>query len=287
MLDQAYDLRRLATHCNRAETPGSGDRPALVVVAGGKGGVGTTTVALGLAAALAESGRRTLLVDADSRGGDVAVICGIEERYTLADVLTGRRTWNEAVHAGPAGVGVVVGQRGWHDSRNPAAVAGHLLEQLNRQDSELVVIDAGNVFDGVMPHVCREANALVMVTTGDVASVVGAFAGIKALTQLSESSWHRETPPHCNGGALRTSRQLPPLYLLLNMAATARVAEIVYYRLARTCRRVLGIELYSAGRLAMARCASTNSRGNTIGLNLQVALADTIRGVSAVEVLSN
>ena len=271
MLDQAYDLRRLATHCNRAETPRHSDRAALVVVAGGKGGVGTTTVALGLAAALAESGRGTLLVDADSRGGDVALICGIEERYTLADVLAGRRTWKDAMCEGPRGVGVVVGQRGWHDGRNPAAAAGHLLEQLDRQDlpAELVVLDAGNMLDGVVPHFCREANAVVMVTTADVASVVDTFAGIKALVSGSNpGGW-------------------PPLYLLVNMASTARVAETAHYRLARTCRRVLGIELQSAGCLAVAKRTSRNSRGDIIGLNLQARLADTMRGVLVVEGLAS
>ncbi len=272
MLDQAHDLRRLATHYNRAESPRCGGRPALVVVAGGKGGVGTTTVALGLAASVAKVGRRTLLIDADSRGGDVALLCGIEERYALADVLTGRRTWNEAVCAGPAGVGIVVGQRGWHDCRNSAITATHLLEQLDHQDipAELVIMDAGSAFDGVVQHICREADAVVMVTTGSVASVVGTFAGIKTLVS-----------GFCPGSVQ------PRLHLLVNMAPTARVAEVVYYRLARTCRRVLGIELQSAGELATARRTWVNSRGDTIGLNLQGDLADTMRGVSVAEALAS
>jgi flagellar biosynthesis protein FlhG len=272
MLDQAHDLRRLATHSNRAESPRGGGRPALVVVAGGKGGVGTTTVALGLAATVAKAGRRTLLIDADSRGGDVALLCGIEERYTLADVLAGRRTWNEVIYTGPAGVGIVVGQQGWHDCRNPAITATHLLEQLHHQHvpAELVIMDAGNVFDGVVQHVRRAATAVVMVTTGEAASVVGTFAGIKSLVSVSSPRDWR-----------------PPLYLLVNMPPTARVAEIVYYRLARTCRRVLGIELQSAGRLATARRTCVNSRDDTIGLNLQGNLADTMRGVSVVEALAS
>jgi flagellar biosynthesis protein FlhG len=272
MLDQAHDLRRLATRCNRAETPHCNARPALVVVAGGKGGVGTTTVALALAAAAAKAGRRPLLVDTDSRGGDVALTCGIEERYTLADVLAGQCTWNEAVCHGPAGVGVLVGRRGWHDNRNPAAAAGRLLEQLDHQDlaTDLVVIDAGNRSDGVTPHICREATAVVIVSSGDVASVVGAFAAIKALLAASHNRDRR-----------------PPLYLLVNMARGRRVAEIVYYRLARTCRRLLGIELQSAGHLRLARRGSPNSKPGIIGLNLQVNLADTIRGVSVAKALSN
>ena len=104
MPDQAYDLRQLATHRQHARegvrhrlceapsgpfrqtVPGTfAGRPALLAVAGGKGGVGTTTVALGLARALARTGKRIMLVDADARGGDAAMLCGIEERSTLAN----------------------------------------------------------------------------------------------------------------------------------------------------------------------------------------------------------
>jgi MinD-like ATPase involved in chromosome partitioning or flagellar assembly len=44
----------------------------LVVVTGGKGGPGATTLAVGLAGAWAAAGRSVLLVDADPAGGDVA-----------------------------------------------------------------------------------------------------------------------------------------------------------------------------------------------------------------------
>jgi len=192
MPDQAYDLRRLATHCDRVESPRRSDRATLVVVAGGKGGVGTTTVAMSLAAAVAQPGNRTLLIDADPRGGDVALFCGVEQRYTLADVLAGRRTWQEATYTGPGGVRLVVGQRDWHYCGSSAAAAGQLLEQLDRQElcADLVVIDAGNTLAGIVPHVCREANAVLMVTTSDAASVVGTFAAIKTLVRIS-----------CHGGA--------------------------------------------------------------------------------------
>jgi flagellar biosynthesis protein FlhG len=213
MPDQAYDLRRLATHCDRAESPRRSDRPALVVVAGGKGGVGTTTVALNLAAAIAQTGQRTLLVDADPRGGDAALLCGIEERHTLGDVLAGRQSLDEASCAGPGGVNLVVGQRGWNDCRSPAAAAGELLEQLDRRllSAKVVVIDAGNRFDGFVPHVCREADAVLLVTTNDAASVVGTFAAIKTLVSAS-----------CH------SRWPGRLYLLVNMTSAARMAETVY-----------------------------------------------------------
>ena len=65
----------------------------MIVVAGGKGGVGTTTLAVELALAMSRRHRRTLLVDA-ARGGDAAITCGIEPRHSLADVLAGgARCW--------------------------------------------------------------------------------------------------------------------------------------------------------------------------------------------------
>jgi flagellar biosynthesis protein FlhG len=272
MPDQAHDLRRLATHCDRVESPRRIGRPTLVVVAGGKGGVGTTTVSLSLAAAVAQTGKRTLLVDADPRGGDLALVCGIEERHTLADVLAGRRTWHEATYTGPGGVGLIVGQRGWHDGESPAAAAGQLLEQMDRRElhAELVVIDAGNMLAGVVPYLCREADAVLMVTMSDAASLVGTFAAIKTLVPVS-----------CH------SPRLPKLYVLVNMTPAARVAETAYYRLDRTCRRMLGIELQSAGHVAIARPARINSRRDTIGLTLQVPFADTMRRALASEAMLN
>ena len=77
-----------------------------MVVAGGKGGVGTTTIAVNLALALGRSGLRTLLVDADS-GGDAALLCRVEPRCTLADVLAGRRAVPRRSNRGPAGMQVL------------------------------------------------------------------------------------------------------------------------------------------------------------------------------------
>ncbi len=273
MLDQAHDLRQLATQRNGTASARCG-RPPLVAVAGGKGGVGTTTVAIGLAAALAKAGRRTLLVDADPRGGDLAMACGIEERFTLADVLTGRRSCSEAACPGPAGVAVVAGGGGWHDGRNPAAAANGLLDQFAREDirAELVVIDVGSRIAAAALHLCQAANAVLMVTSGEAASVVGAFAGIRALAASS------------NGA------RPPLLYLLVNMVPSPRAAETVYRRLARTCQRMLGVGLQSAGHRGIAPPANSNpakSGGDAIGLNLQAGWTDTIRSVSVVNGLAN
>lgn len=56
---------------------------------GAKGGVGTTTIAVNMATALArlERGTRTLLIDMHQAGGDAAVFSGVEPRFSILDAL--------------------------------------------------------------------------------------------------------------------------------------------------------------------------------------------------------
>ena len=51
--------------------------PSVLAVTGGKGGVGKTTTALGLAAVLARAGRRPVVVDADLDLPDLASVAGV------------------------------------------------------------------------------------------------------------------------------------------------------------------------------------------------------------------
>src|SRR5690606_14458924 len=79
----------------------------VIAVTGGEGGVGKTNVSVNLALALAELGRRVVLMDADLGLANVDVQLGLRPQATLADVLSGTCSLREVMVNGPGGIRIV------------------------------------------------------------------------------------------------------------------------------------------------------------------------------------
>ncbi len=224
----------MARQTRVAEPPAA--RPRLVVFAGGKGGVGTTTLALGIAVAFAERGSRTMLVDADTEGPAVAALCGIEESATLADVLSLRRTAAEALQTGPGGVRVLPGA--WGAGRGEASWASldRLITQLQSLGStaDLAVIDVGDGGGCVAEHLWRAADMVLVVVTPETAAILNAFAAIKTLAGCGERG---------------------TVGILVNRAPHKTAAEEIHSRLALACTRFLGFAPRLAGYIPPDRKA--------------------------------
>ena len=273
MYDQANELRELAKHAGRQWHPAGAGRPRVFVVAGGKGGVGTTTMAVNLALALSRRELHTLLVDA-ARGGHAATLCRLEPRWTLADVLAGRRTVSEASQSGPEKLLVLPG--GWGGDSpaecSPAAVDRLFAQLLALGDAtDVVVLDAGNTPGRLAGRCWQQSDALLVVTTPEAAAVMETYNAIKLL-------WPRQ----------RTQ----PVHLLVNRAIDRRAADDVCRRLAKACSRFLAVELNLAGYVPADDKLNPennpdNSKKTKKGLNLASVPADNRGALSVVDVLLN
>ena len=246
MVDQANELRELA-RCEAARLENTPkNRPWFLAVGGGRNGVGTTTVALGLAVEASRSGRRVLLVDADATRGDVASLCRLEERDTLADILAARRSVREAIQPGPAGIWVLAG--GWAGSRTDGEkessrgqFRARLVQPLKMLGDrfDLIVIDAGNGANSETAERWQSADAVLMVTTTELPSIMDAYATLK------------------HSGAKELSLVV---HCLVNMSSDEETARDVHARLARSCRRFLGLSLKEAGYLPADAALTESSK---------------------------
>ena len=62
-------------------------RTQVITVTSGKGGVGKTNVVANTAIALAQTGKRVLVLDADLGLGNIDILLGLTPKYTLEHVL--------------------------------------------------------------------------------------------------------------------------------------------------------------------------------------------------------
>ncbi len=237
MYDQASELRQLVRQRGVAGTL-DGPVAPLVAVGGGKGGVGTTTIALNLAVALARQGRRAVFVDADLHHGGQASLPAPLDRGSVVDVLEGRRGVHEVLYRGPAGIQLLCGAwaSGEVNDYSPAAQDRFVaeLKQLAPY-ADVVVIDAGSSRTHFSRRLWQNASAAVVVTTTDAPAVMNAYAAIKALARI-------ESPP--------------VLHTLVNQYHDAIEADDIHQRIATACRKFLGLRASGAGRVGPCTASS-------------------------------
>jgi len=200
-----------------------------IAVAGGKGGVGKSTVAVNLGMALSMAGNDVLLLDADMGLANVDVLLGLSPTRHIGHLLDGTCTLEELVLEAPHGLRVIPAGSGARrlaqlpNSEHAAIIRA--FDDLVRPPQYLIVDTAAGLSDTVSMFAAA-SDDVVLVVCDEPASLTDAYAVIKVLS--------REF-------GVRRFR------MVANMMQNEGGARQLHHKLSRVCDRFLEVVIDFSG----------------------------------------
>jgi flagellar biosynthesis protein FlhG len=187
MSTQVAGLKRFASR--RKTDTWSSPSQAIYVVAGAKGGAGTSTIAALLGLASAADGRHTLLIDTDDVAGTQHRLFGAETAHGIAALQDPAVPVSETLVGVAMDLHLLAGGRGHRV--NTAPLGTNERRAVFRRVSSIydhfdaVFLDAGSRLDGIIAAGERGAWRFITVTGVEPVALASAYAMVKAL----ETRW--------------------------------------------------------------------------------------------------
>ncbi|HXK56393.1 MAG: MinD/ParA family protein [Gammaproteobacteria bacterium] len=201
----------------------------VVAVTGGKGGVGKTNVSVNLAVAMADLGRRVMLLDADLGLANIDVVLGLHPERDLSHVVRGECGLEEILIKGPSGILVAPAASGVQQmaelSKSEHAGLIRAFSDVGSDLDVMIVDTAAGISDAVVSF-SRAAQEVVVVVCDEPASLTDAYALIKLLNR---------------------EYGIDRFHILANMVQSAQEGRTLYNKICRVTDRYLDAMLSFMG----------------------------------------
>ncbi|HAO30270.1 MAG TPA: ATP-binding protein, partial [Treponema sp.] len=111
MEKQADELRAMMGKTEEGKTREHKTR--IIAITSGKGGVGKTNIAVNMAIAYAQLGKKVILIDGDLGMANVNVLLNIVPQYNLMQVINHQKKMNEIILDTEFGIKFIAGANGF------------------------------------------------------------------------------------------------------------------------------------------------------------------------------
>lgn len=200
------------------------DKKALItMIASGKGGVGRTWLAITLADALNQAGKRVLLVDGDLAMANIDIQLGLMPTLDLGHFLHNQATIEDVIHKN-SGVDVLAGRSGSAElGALPEVMFANFMNQIKElaQKYDHIIIDTGAGFNEISKHFASIADKCLMVLTCEPTAIINAYSFIKSIKPTNDSL---------------------SFNTIVNQADSAAEGEQTYNVLTNICQKFLAID---------------------------------------------
>lgn len=179
MADQAEKLREIMR--NRSAQPRKNSR--IITVSSGKGGVGKTNIAINMAIAYAQLGKRVIVMDADLGLANVNVVLGVIPRYNLYHLIRQQKKLKDILLDTNYGIQIVAGASGFAKIANLSEEErrGFIDELCELSSADIIIIDtSAGVSNNVLSFVAAADDAII-VTTPEPTAITDAYGIVKII----------------------------------------------------------------------------------------------------------
>lgn len=159
--------------------------PQVIVLASGKGGTGKSTLSINISMALADLGKRVVILDANLELPSIATLLNISPPYTITDLIEGHRSIREVIYNGPKGINLILGSSLPKTMRN-LSHAHHfgIVNALNAISKELdiLIIDTAPGINKSTLDFIRASQEVLLITNSEPTSLASTNALIQILS---------------------------------------------------------------------------------------------------------
>lgn len=205
----------------------------MIVIAGAKGGVGRSTIAVNLSWILSRSGFKTILMDANLGLGNDDILLGLCPETSIKDIFESGKMLSEVAISVRPYLTLIPASSGDASTANanPLAVEGIFYDLENSfSDYSYLVIDTEASLSERTRHLLHCADQVLLVTTPESTSLANTFATIKLLASRPLKNHHK-------------------IFVLVNQIRDEIEGRETFEQLSRLCKKYLGFSPEYLGAL--------------------------------------